>query len=101
VTTPRATTRHDKDATYTDVLQLHCEWTDACLTSSTPLHHNGISTLQTGAAGDKDATHDSHCGQWVARSNNECASVALITSGSATQGPASTTLDMEMTPGTR
>ncbi len=38
---------------------------------------------------------DSHCGQWVARNDNEGASVALIMSGSATQGQASTTLDME------
>jgi hypothetical protein len=37
VTTPWATTRHDKDALYAEVSQLHREWADACLTSSTPL----------------------------------------------------------------
>jgi hypothetical protein len=35
---------------------------------------------------------DSLCGQWSARNDNEGASIALITSGSA-QGWASTTLD--------
>ncbi len=64
-------------------------------------HHDGINTLQTGAVGNKDATRDSHCGQWASRSNNEGASVALITYGSATQGRALTTLDMETTTGTR
>jgi hypothetical protein len=54
-----------------------------------------------GAAGDEDATRNSHYGQWAARSDNEDASVALITSGSATQGWALTTLDMETMPGTR
>ncbi len=44
---------------------------------------------------------DSHCEQWAARSDNEGVSVALIMSGSATQGRASMTLDTEMIPGTR
>jgi hypothetical protein len=44
---------------------------------------------------------DSHCGQWAARSDNEGMSVALIMSGSAAQGQASTALDMETMPGTR
>jgi hypothetical protein len=38
---------------------------------------------------------DSHCRQWVARNDNEGASVALITSSSATQGQVSKRLDME------
>jgi hypothetical protein len=38
---------------------------------------------------------DSHCRQWVARNDNEGAFVAMITSGSTTQGRASTTLDTE------
>jgi hypothetical protein len=36
-TTPLAMTTHDKDAMYADVSRLHCEWEDACLTSSMPL----------------------------------------------------------------
>jgi hypothetical protein len=38
---------------------------------------------------------DSHCRQRMARNDNEGASVALIASGSATQGRVSTTLDTE------
>jgi hypothetical protein len=41
------------------------------------------------------ARMDSHCGQLAARNDNKGVSVALITSGSATQGWASTTLDTE------
>jgi hypothetical protein len=37
VTMLRATTRHDKDATYVHVSHLHHEWADTCLTSSTLL----------------------------------------------------------------
>jgi hypothetical protein len=44
---------------------------------------------------------DSHCRQWAARSGNKGVPIALIMSGSATQGQASTTLDTETTPGTR
>jgi hypothetical protein len=101
VTTPRAMTRHDKVAMYADVLQLYWEWADTCFSSSMPPACNSISTSRTGAAGNKDATHDSHCGQWASRSNNEGASIALITSGSATQGRALTTLNMETTTGLR
>ncbi len=80
-------TRHDKVAAYADVLQLHREWADACLTSSMPPACNGISTSRMGAAGNEDAMLDSHCGQWASRSNNEGVTIALIKSGSATQGP--------------
>jgi hypothetical protein len=101
VTTPRAMTRHDEVATYADELQLYQEWADAWFSSSMPPACNGISTLRMGAVGNKDATCDSHCRQWPARSDNEGASVALNTSGSATQGQALTTLNMETTTGPR
>jgi hypothetical protein len=51
VTMPRATTRHDEDAMYADVLQLHREWADACLTSSTPLapqRHQYLADVHSG-----------------------------------------------------
>jgi hypothetical protein len=86
---------------YTDMLQLYWEWADACFSSSMPPACKGINTLRTGAAGNEDAMRDSHCGQWASRSNNEGASIALITSGSATQGQALTTLNMETTTGPR
>jgi hypothetical protein len=97
----QAMTRHDEVATYADVLQFYWEWADACFSSSMLPACNGISTSRTGAAGNEDATRDSHCGQWVSRSDNEGASVAPNTSGNATQGRALTTLNMETTTGPR
>jgi hypothetical protein len=83
------------------VLQLYREWADAWISSSMPPAFDGISTSRMGAAGNKDAMRDSHCGQWASRSGNEGTSIALNTSGRATQGQALTTLNMETTTGPR
>ena len=94
--TPRAMTRHDEDATYANVSQLHCDWADASLTSSMPRAPQWQQYLADG----RRRRRQCHAQKAIA-DNNDGASVTLITSGSATQGQASTTLDMEMTPGTK
>jgi hypothetical protein len=49
----QATTRYDKDTTHADVLQLHREWADACLTSSTLLAPRRHQYLADGCSGQQ------------------------------------------------
>ncbi len=101
-TMPWVTARQDKDATYANVSRLHLDWADTCLTSSMPLAPQRQQYLADGCSRQQRChTQKAIADIEAARGNNEGASVALITSGNATQGRASTTLDTATMPRTR